>query len=189
MYKVIILFVIVAATGFYSSWVHFSPRQSNAANKNDIRTLEWPTSFLFSFTKIDGEEVPLESLKGKTVLINVWATWCAPCIIEFPDLLKLAAREPERVTLIAISVDQSKDDIQRFLNNLPEDVIETLALDNVYIAHDPHKKISRDILGITLYPETFILKPNLDVDRKFEGIHDWLGSDITHIIEEHHRHE
>ncbi|MBI1300272.1 MAG: redoxin family protein [Alphaproteobacteria bacterium] len=189
MYKTAIIFVIVLAAGFYSSWIHFLPRPSNTAFQNDIRTLEWPASFSFSFETIEGKEVSLESLKGKTILINVWATWCAPCIIEFPDLLKLAAKNPERIVLVAMSVDQNKNDIDQFLKSLPEDVIENLALENVYIAHDPLKEISRDIMRITLYPETFILKPNLDVDRKLAGIQDWLGSDIAQIIEEHHSNE
>lgn len=58
-----------------------------------------------------GESLDLSSFKGKPVLINLWATWCAPCIAEMPTLAKLIAREPELgVTVLPISQDMGQTD-------------------------------------------------------------------------------
>lgn len=52
----------------------------------------------------------LDSLKGDVVVLNVWATWCVPCVEEFPDLLKLAAAYSDRgVRLVLVSADTPKD--------------------------------------------------------------------------------
>ena len=52
-----------------------------------------------------GETLDLASFKGKPLLINLWATWCAPCIAEMPTLEALAATESARVTVLPISED------------------------------------------------------------------------------------
>ena len=57
-----------------------------------------------------GETLDLGSFKGKPLLINLWATWCAPCIAEMPTLEALAAREGERVTVLPISEDVGQID-------------------------------------------------------------------------------
>ncbi|KMS55185.1 thiol:disulfide interchange protein [Novosphingobium barchaimii LL02] len=58
-----------------------------------------------------GESLDLASFKGKPLLINLWATWCAPCIAEMPTLAKLIAREPELgVTVLPISQDMGQTD-------------------------------------------------------------------------------
>lgn len=58
-----------------------------------------------------GESLDLSSFKGKPLLINLWATWCAPCIAEMPTLNKLVAREQELgVTILPISQDMGQTD-------------------------------------------------------------------------------
>lgn len=58
-----------------------------------------------------GESLDLSSFKGKPLLINLWATWCAPCIAEMPTLNKLISREQELgVTVLPISQDMGQTD-------------------------------------------------------------------------------
>ncbi len=57
------------------------------------------------FTGPDDKPLTLAAFKGKPVLVNLWATWCAPCVAEMPTLDALAARETGRVQVIAISQD------------------------------------------------------------------------------------
>ena len=60
----------------------------------------------------------IRDAKGRAVIVNVWATWCAPCIEEFPDLLRVAQeREAEGVKLILVSTDfkQSLPAVRAFL--------------------------------------------------------------------------
>jgi thiol-disulfide isomerase/thioredoxin len=58
-----------------------------------------------SFTAPDGKHVTLADFKGKPVLLNLWATWCAPCIKEMPTLDALAAKEGGALTVLTVSQD------------------------------------------------------------------------------------
>ena len=57
------------------------------------------------FEDPDGAPINLADFRGKPVLVNLWATWCAPCIAEMPTLDRLAAREVGRLHVLTISQD------------------------------------------------------------------------------------
>jgi thiol-disulfide isomerase/thioredoxin len=57
------------------------------------------------FTGPDGAPATLTQFRGKPLLVNLWATWCAPCIAEMPTLDALAAREKDRVRVMVVSQD------------------------------------------------------------------------------------
>ncbi len=57
------------------------------------------------FSAPDGSETSLAAFRGKPVLFNLWATWCAPCVAEMPTLDALAEREGERLQVLVISQD------------------------------------------------------------------------------------
>jgi len=62
----------------------------------------------FRLEKFGGGEVRLADLRGKTVMLDFWATWCGPCIAEMPTLLKLAAEyEPKGVVFLAANRDDA----------------------------------------------------------------------------------
>jgi thiol-disulfide isomerase/thioredoxin len=62
-----------------------------------------------------GKELNLASLKGKPVLINLWATWCAPCVAELPQLNQLAADNPG-IKVLTVNQDMDKlDKVAPFL--------------------------------------------------------------------------
>lgn len=62
----------------------------------------------FSFKDINGKTVTLESLKGKMVYIDVWATWCPPCRAELPALKQLEEKYGKDIHFVSISCDQDK---------------------------------------------------------------------------------
>ncbi len=58
-----------------------------------------------AFKAPDGKPLTLADFKGKPVLLNLWATWCAPCIAEMPQLDALAAREAGKLQVLTVSQD------------------------------------------------------------------------------------
>ncbi|PTM47998.1 TlpA family protein disulfide reductase [Sphingomonas sp. CFBP 13733] len=58
-----------------------------------------------SFTAPDGKSVTLASFKGKPLLLNLWATWCAPCVAEMPTLDAVAGAMKDKVQVVAVSQD------------------------------------------------------------------------------------
>jgi len=64
----------------------------------------------FNYENHKGGETSLESLKGKYVYIDVWATWCGPCIKEIPSLQKVEEQfQGKNIVFVSISIDNSKD--------------------------------------------------------------------------------
>src|SRR5690606_40246033 len=61
----------------------------------------------FTSYDIDGNKINLNDYKGRYVLINFWATWCAPCIAEMPAIIKIRELYPDdRLTIISVSSDE-----------------------------------------------------------------------------------
>ncbi len=64
----------------------------------------------FTLRNISGKQVSLSDYKGKVVLINFWATWCAPCLTEMPHIQKLYVENKDKgFEVLAISVDEARD--------------------------------------------------------------------------------
>ncbi|WP_338419513.1 TlpA family protein disulfide reductase [Sphingomonas suaedae] len=59
----------------------------------------------FAFLDPSGKQVTLAAFRGKPLLLNLWATWCAPCVREMPTLDRLAVREGEKLQVLVVSQD------------------------------------------------------------------------------------
>ena len=69
-----------------------------------------------TLTNFDGSRESMEQYRGKLVVLNVWATWCAPCRQELPGLERLHRRlDPARFAVIGLSVDAERDIAQEVL--------------------------------------------------------------------------
>jgi thiol-disulfide isomerase/thioredoxin len=63
------------------------------------------------FEDPDGEPADFGDFRGRPLLVNLWATWCGPCVVEMPSLDRLAARQGERVQVLALSEDVGGRDL------------------------------------------------------------------------------
>jgi cytochrome c-type biogenesis protein len=73
------------------------------------------------FTKLDGSPFRLQELRGRVVLLNFWATWCVPCRSEIPSLSAMQKDlEPQGLTIIGVSYDDTADLIQQFQKDIPQ---------------------------------------------------------------------
>jgi cytochrome c-type biogenesis protein len=104
--------------------------------------------------------------KGHVVLLNVWGTFCPPCIVEMPSLEKLhKAYGDSGLKMVAVSIDDavSEDSIAAFAKNLGV---------TFEILHDPTHEIEK-VLQITGYPETFVIGKEGTIRKKWISSDDW----------------
>ena len=125
----IAIFIVIVQSCTSAQDASTKPSQLGLAqySKGTLKRLEVrpapPAQPVLTFTQPNGQEMRLSDYRGKYVLLNVWATWCAPCIIEMPMLNDLqAARKGDDFEVITISIDRNAQEAQAFLkeNNLSE---------------------------------------------------------------------
>jgi len=81
-----------------------------------------PANLDFTLVDMNGVDHDLRQHAGKVILLDFWATWCAPCRIEIPGFIKLFdALESEGLSVVGISVNDSPDAIRRFANEFQMD--------------------------------------------------------------------
>jgi len=73
----------------------------------------------FELTSLDGKKTRLSDFKGKAVLLNFWATWCAPCKIEMPWFVELQKQYgPQGLQIIGVALDSEGPDVSKFASDL-----------------------------------------------------------------------
>lgn len=133
----------------------------------------FPLSALDQLTRIN--HGPMDT-RGKTLLINFWATWCAPCRGEMPDLQKLSdALDPELYAVIGVSVDEDSNLIREFL--LQYDI----SFQNY---QDAHRRLASELLGIEAYPASFIVSPQGIIHQRIIGVKPWDRDSFQRILEQ-----
>ncbi|MGQ3671121.1 DsbE family thiol:disulfide interchange protein [Xanthobacter sp. TB0136] len=108
-----------------------------------------------------GQPVPgldVAALKGKPALVNIWASWCAPCRQEHPLLMELA-KDP-RITLVGLNYKDTPENARRFLGQY--------GLPYAAVGVDPRGRAAID-WGVYGVPETFVL------DREGRIVHKFVG--------------
>jgi peroxiredoxin len=143
------------------------------ASLRDTSPKEGSTAPAFSITTDSGRQVSVNSFGGKVLVLNFWATWCAPCIEEIPSLNAMQQRFAKSgVVVVAISIDKNSRKYHAFLDRIH------VSFDT---ARDPSAGIS-ERYGTFQYPETYIIKDG-KIMRKFPNAENWTSDDLTQYIQ------
>jgi thiol-disulfide isomerase/thioredoxin len=118
------------------------------------------------FLDADDKSLRLANLTGKARLINLWATWCAPCVKEMPSLDRLQAALPrDKFVVLPISLDgPSKAKVAPFYKDRE--------LTNLGIYYDKGRK-AMSVLGVSLLPTSILVDPAGRELGRIEGDADW----------------
>jgi cytochrome c biogenesis protein CcmG/thiol:disulfide interchange protein DsbE len=126
------------------------------------------------FTVQDADrKVSLSELRGQVVVLNFWATWCAPCVEEMPSLVQLQQRFKNKgLTVVGISIDVDGNAYHKFLKDYKVDFLTV---------RDPDQRTS-NLYGSFKWPETYIIDRNGIVRRKFIGAVEWSQPEIVDFL-------
>ena len=129
-----------------------------------------------AFEDPDGASASLADFRGKPLLLNLWATWCAPCIKELPTLDALAQREGERLQVVTLSEDMAgRAKVEDFLARRRFAALKSWL--------DPEMKMMGALRVATL-PTTILYDAEGREVWRFTGDEDWAGEEAARLIAE-----
>lgn len=144
-----ILLLLAAASGFY--FYKAPPKHPDIAQ--------------VSFTLIDGRRIEMKQLQGRPLLVTFWATTCASCIKEIPDLIKLYDKySPHGLEIIAVAMPYDR----------PDHVLEMVKARKLPypVALDIEAKIVRAFGNVRVTPNNFLIAPDGRIIKHQLGILD-----------------
>jgi thiol-disulfide isomerase/thioredoxin len=147
-------------------------RPRNSAWAEDMRPLSsiarlQPPGVLpdLAFVTLEGARLALSALRGKPLVLNFWATWCGPCVLELPALDRLAA---SGVTVVAASTDHGGADIVK-------PFLARHGIGHLRVVLDPGNE-STHAAGVVGFPTTLIIDAQGRLRGRLEGPADWSGA-------------
>src|SRR5262249_53992426 len=123
--------------------------------------------------EVGGKAMHLSDFRGKVVLLDFWASWCAPCVEETPSLIALQRSISERGGLVlGVSMDDDPAAYQKFLQdkgvNFPTFLDASKSIPSRY--------------GTSMFPEAYLIDRDGRIVRKVIGPQDWTRPELTSTI-------
>ena len=131
------------------------------------------------FKNPDGGEISIAKFKGVPILVNLWATWCAPCVKELPTLDKLAKSHRDDGALGVVAISQDSGDqtgVVAFLKNLN--------VTDLGAYHDADMKLSGALGPDTVLPTTILYDANGKEVWRYVGDLDWTSAEAAKLLSE-----
>ncbi len=133
--------------------------------------------FDWKLVGLDLEPVDLERFKGKVIFLNIWTTWCSPCIDEIPEIESLMTEFSGEVAFLLVT-PEGVETVTRFV---AEETYEAISFSDlpIYISNGnlPHN------INKTSYPSTYIIDKKGAIRYRHSGIANWSEESVIGYIE------
>lgn len=134
---------------------------------------------VLNVTDLDGKAAALAAEPGKLTVLNVWATWCAPCRKELPSLQRLSqGLDAQRFSVVGLSLDDDTHDVREYL------IDKGVTFANFM---DPSMHAADQVLGVNAYPYTFFIGPRGEVLGRVIGTAVWDDAKVIAALEAAYR--
>lgn len=149
-----------------------APCRSMAPEERDVVAPD------FVVQDLAGNEVKLSDFRGKFVVLNFWATWCPPCVTEWPQVHQLGERLADRddVVVIALSIDKTPDVITPFLERM------SMGETKVKLLWDPEQTV-HTAFGTSQIPDTYFIDEQGNVRDVFVNVRKWGSPTAVQCVE------
>lgn len=175
--SIVLGLTLLAATlifGIFATQQRRPPSSSRMATRTSASYAVAPD---FSLGGLNGQPVRLADFHGKVVLLDYWATWCAPCKIEIPHLIELQKKYgPQGLQVIGISMDDGLKPVKSFAQELG--INYPVALGDV--------KVAEAYGGVLGLPVVFLIDRQGRIYRKLPGVSDMqsMEADVRSLLRE-----
>lgn len=130
----------------------------------------------FTLRTLEGRKVSLKDFKGKMVFLNLWATWCPPCIAEMPSMEALHKKFKDKgLIVMAVNSEESINKVNKFIKKRNYTFLVLLDEDGS-VANDSYRAIG--------FPTTYLIDRLGNVVGKAEGAREWDSRESVQLIEE-----
>lgn len=129
----------------------------------------------FTLSDQQGKQLRLQSLKGKPLLINLWATWCGPCVAELPMLGKLAVERVGELKVLTVSQDMQTEKVAPFL--------AAHGMPHLEAWLDPKNDLTFHY-GTGTLPTTVLYDAKGREVWRYVGAHDWSSAETAEMLKE-----
>jgi len=158
--------IVVGFAGVGVVWLILHPRSHRPVATGQSA----PT---FTLPGLPSGNLSLAEFRGQVVVLNFWATWCPPCVMETPSLEQFAAEmKPDGVTVIGVSVDQDGQALDQFVQQYHL---------TYPVARDPNRALAHRY-GTFKFPETYIIGRDGHVAEKIIGATDWADPRMVDFV-------
>jgi thiol-disulfide isomerase/thioredoxin len=173
------LVIVLRYTGILAgiSYLTGSLLLQTGAMNADIEAPVVVKSFDYNFKVKDlkGSVIDFKEFKGKTIFLNVWATWCGPCRVEMPSIQKLYDKvDKEKIVFIMLSVDDRKS-----FDKVVDFVSEKEYTFPVYV---PHEYLPEQLMVRTI-PTTFVINKDGKIAAKETGTANYDTEEFKSFLE------
>ena len=127
-----------------------------------------------SFVDLAGNTANLSEFTGKIVLVNLWATWCEPCLREMPSLARMQLRLGDKITVVAVSEDRGG-------SKTVEPFIDKLELKSIKTYLDP-KSTAERAFKVQGLPTSFLIDRQGRILGRVEGAAEWDSPELLDIL-------
>jgi len=150
---------------FVQRLIAFSPSELDAEEQVDIASYSW------ELTKLDGGLKSLNASEGNVIVLNLWATWCPPCVAEMPSMQDLYDSYGDKVDFYFVSAEETErltKFIQKKEYNLP-----------VY----RETKSPPELFRVSTIPTTFVISKKGKLIMKTTGAANWNSSEMHDVLD------
>lgn len=128
----------------------------------------------FTLLDLEGKELNLKDYRGKVLLLNFWATWCAPCTKEMPSMVELKKiLEDEPFEILAVSLDRNRSKVEEFA--------EKFQL-NFPVLLDP-EGFTADMYKVYSIPASHLIDKKGNLVGTIMGGRDWVGEEYLGFVQ------
>lgn len=143
--------------------------QTSTENNTNASATALPS---FSVQDINGQQVNLQSFKGKKVFVNLWASWCPPCRREMPSIQKLyQSVDTDKVAFVLLSLDDHFDKAKKFISQ------QKLKLPIYYPAEN-----LPELFNVQGIPSTFIFDESGKLVKRIDGGADYDSDEYRTLL-------